>query len=71
MELSVKEEGGNQSMPTISEKPVMKRNKVLKKIKVEKCSKGWLHIGGIKLTLSGREAIINRQRLNDLAINSA
>lgn len=64
-------EGDNQSMSIISEKLVPKGNKVLKKSKVEKCSKGWLHIGGIKLILSDRKAIINEQKLNDFAINIA
>ena len=58
----------DQTMPTISEKLVMKGNK---EFKVEKCSKEWLRIGGIKLTLSDREAIVNGQKLNDLAINVA
>ena len=38
---------------------------------IEKCSRQWLHISGIKLTSNDRDAIMNGHRLNDLVINFA
>ena len=59
-----------QSKPVIHE---VDTTQILKKSEgaIENCSKQWLRIGGIKLTLNDRDAIIGGEKLNDLVINFA
>lgn len=60
-----------QSKPVIHEVDATKVNIVPRKNEgaIEKYCRQWLRIGGIKLTSSDRDAIMNGQRLNDLVIN--
>lgn len=62
-----------QNQTVVHEVDAKKGNIVLKNSEgaTQKCSSQWLHIGRIKLTSNDRDAIMDRQKLNDLVINFA